>query len=140
MKGEALTLDEVVARALESIVDAVPMIDASQSHLRRVRAESLARSALAAIKAAGFVVVPREPSGGRCRHRSRRHRWLYITTGWQRCAHCGEERFEVAGSTGFSHCFVWPSREIAEETGVADERRRAPKTKFIGAFPVDPAP
>lgn len=62
MKGEALTIDEVVARALESIVDTVPMIDASQSQLRRVRAESLARSALAAIKAAGFVVVPREPS------------------------------------------------------------------------------
>lgn len=86
------------------------------------------------------TTLEREPARAKEPAKRWRNRWLYITTGWRRCAHCGEERFEVASSTGFSHCFVWPSREIAEEKGVAGERRRAPKTKFIGAFPVDPAP
>lgn len=56
-------LREVIVRAVELRIDDEPMIDSSSSHKRRIRAGWCADAALAAIKQAGFVVVPAEPTG-----------------------------------------------------------------------------
>ena len=55
-------LREVIARAIESRIDTEPMVDAPHSRKREIRAEWCSDAALAAIKAAGYVVVPVEPT------------------------------------------------------------------------------
>jgi hypothetical protein len=40
---------ERVAQAIEKIIDDYPMIDASQSQIRKIRAEKIARAAIAAL-------------------------------------------------------------------------------------------
>ena len=55
-------LREAVLKATEQVIDDVPLVLTDPVTLRRLRSEKVADAALAAIRDAGFAIVPAVPS------------------------------------------------------------------------------